>query len=1004
MNRARPSRRIALAFVALLFLATFVGMVGISAPIAATGPFYANFASGGTTSALTVTTGSLTINTVDDAICVVAMVDYTTVTSASVTAVSDNPNHDSFTSEITNSYAAGFQQLEAWCAFNLPSTTAQTVTVNITTGTSAAAPFAVIAVDIAEWPVLTAKGSVGTFTGTDTVGTTSTVTPTTANSLLIGAGFMTRTRTGSLSVSGGLAYNQICGGCVLEGPGSAGINPVEGRAPNALATGYTFTMVGNAGTTASMSLLSMAFKTNPAAAPSPFTATNGGQRVINLAWTAPSGPLANYTIEIGLSSGVYTSWVNVVAPATSYSNTGLNPGTTYYYSIWAWVSGVAGAHAAEAHAATTPAPPTVPSDLNAVGASLTTAVLTWTAPTAGGSVVNSTVAYGTTYGTYTGWSNVAGAAAHTTVSGLALNTTYYSTVFSWSLGGAGNDSNVAPFHTLARPPLWVGNATLIATGVTLNSVTLTWSPPANTTVLNYTVYYGSTYHNTYAGYGSSASAGLVTTDTIAGLTLNTTYYFVVASWTSATLRGPPSNVAVAHTLGRAALTVGAPVLEAVGSSLTGVALTWTAPANVTVVNYTLYRSTSYALPLTTSAVSEGSALDVAVTGLSPNTTYYFQIGTWTSATLRGPYSEIAVAHTLAGPAPIVGSPVLSVAGISLAAIALTWSAPANVSVVNYTAYYGTTYHATYSGYASSVNAGNVLDLTISGLSQNTTYWLLIQSWTSATVRGPVSEVTVAHTFWSPAPIVGGFVLTGAAYVNGAGWMPVDGSLVALNWTAPANVTVLNYTLYEAPWPCETLYYQLAGCLGGSVTSLGGAATYPNGGTFTGSMPYNTTYEFVLGTWISPTVRGPSSNWVVVTSPFDSQRAPILSVTAVSETSVTLAWTAAVNETVLNYTIEWGTSYGVYGHHVSEGLALDASIGGLAADTSYWFVVVAWRSASVSDFPASNAAPAHTQPIPTAQTPLPNDLITYDDALVTAFLIALGVGFVFYLLARRQRYL
>jgi hypothetical protein len=133
-----------------------------------------------------------------------------------------------------------------------------------------------------------------------------------------------------------------------------------------------------------------------------------------------------------------------------------------------------------------------------------------------------------------------------------------------------------------------------------------------------------------------------------------------APWTSATVRGPPSNVVVAHTLPRDALVVGAPVLEVAATSLTAVALTWTAPANVSVLNYTLYRGTAYASPLTGTPVSESTSLSATVSALSPNTTYYFEVGTWTGATTRGPYSSIAPVHTLAVVVPPPPAPIIPV--------------------------------------------------------------------------------------------------------------------------------------------------------------------------------------------------------------------------------------------------------------------------------------------------------------------------------------------------------
>ena len=120
-------------------------------------------------------------------------------------------------------------------------------------------------------------------------------------------------------------------------------------------------------------------------------------------------------------------------------------------------------------------------------------------------------------------------------------------------------------------------------------------------------------------------------------------------------RAPASDTPVGDSGLQSFLAV--PILEVAATSLTTVALTWTAPANVSVLNYTLYRGTAYASPLTGTPVSESTSLSATVSALSPNTTYYFEVGTWTGATTRGPYSSIAPVHTLA---VVVPPPVIPV--------------------------------------------------------------------------------------------------------------------------------------------------------------------------------------------------------------------------------------------------------------------------------------------------------------------------------------------------------
>ena len=579
-----------------------------------------------------------------------------------------------------------------------------------------------------------------------------------------------------------------------------------------------------------------------------------------------------------------------------------------------------------------------PSPLEASAVGLNACVLTWSNYANSSWLLNTTIAYGTTYGTYSAWVSTASTStSEASITGLSANTTYFFIAWSWTEGsgsGAVNGlyTNVAVCHTLGSPARIVSNATLSATGVALTSVTLTWAPPGNVTVVNYTVYYGTSYHPTFSGFASSANAGLVTTDTITGLTLNTTYYFVLDSWTSAGVRGPPSNVVVAHTLGRAPLEVIAPVLTASASGLTSAVLTWSAVTNVTTTNYTLYDSTGYSNPLTAGATNAGNLLYGSLSGLAQNTTYYAQVDSWTSATVRGPYSNIVTFRTLAGPAPIVEPSVLAADSVSLTSITLTWTAPANVTVLNYTLYRGTAYASPLTG--TPVSESTVLDTTVTGLAQNTTYFFEVGTWTSATARGPYTNIVPAHTLASIPPVVKPSVLSVAA---------VGLSSVVLTWTAPANVTVLNYTLYRG-----TAYASpLTGTPVSESTVLDTTVT---------GLAQNTTYFFEVGTWTSATARGPYTN--IVPAHTSSSPAPIIAENFTlsgaayydlgipGRSIVALQWSEPANVTVLNYTLLEAPLGGSWSDYTPSSLGTSTSTStSMNENDTFLFQIESWTGAT-----------------------------------------------------------
>ncbi len=78
----------------------------------------------------------------------------------------------------------------------------------------------------------------------------------------------------------------------------------------------------------------------PPQAPTSLTASASGKKKINLRWTQSSSPnvVSNKVYRATASGGPY-SLVATIAATTSYNNTGLNSGTTYYYVITAVNSG-----------------------------------------------------------------------------------------------------------------------------------------------------------------------------------------------------------------------------------------------------------------------------------------------------------------------------------------------------------------------------------------------------------------------------------------------------------------------------------------------------------------------------------------------------------------------------------------------------------------------------------------------------------------------------------------
>lgn len=666
-----------------------------------------------------------------------------------------------------------------------------------------------------------------------------------------------------------------------------------------------------------------------------------------LYWTAPSAwYIRNYTVEaFGPTStgGNYHYYSEYLANYTTINlafNTELFWGSAYQFRVQAWNSTVEGSWGAWV-SATALIPP---SSLTGAASSTTTVVLTWVQAFPPPVVTNDTVGYKTAIENAFSSLTSVGSVNSTTVTGLSASTTYYFAVWAWAGANESSPSNVVVVTTTSAggssaavfPPV----LTVVATSAT--SVIAAWSAVQNYTAVNYTLEYGTTFGT----YGSHVSEGASTFEAaVTGLAVNTTYFFRVE--TGATAQGVASNVAPVRTLALATAgtkVVMPPVLAASAASATSAIASWSPPTNLTVANYTLEYGTTYGTYGT--HASEGTSLEAVVSSLAVNTTYFFVVVPWTGASTTGPSSNVVPVRTLAlalAAPPVVVPSALAVAPTSATSLLATWTAPTNVTVANYTLEYGTAYGT----YGTHVSEGAALHASVTGLPVNTTYYLELVVWTAAGADSAASSgVASARTLALAPPVVVPSVVSTS---------PSSVSSVLVTWTAPTNATPTNYTLVaSASYPPG---------LGSAVHASEGTAL---DATLTGLSP-NTTYYVQIVVWTAAGQDAAASSGVAsvrtlaVSPPTPPLILPPILTAAGAFDQVLLAWSQPTNTSVANYTLEYGTSYGSYGTHVSEGSALHASVSALSANSTYWFVLLTWTGAT-SQGPTSNVAVAQTWPV------------------------------------------
>jgi len=182
---------------------------------------------------------------------------------------------------------------------------------------------------------------------------------------------------------------------------------------------------------------------SPPVAPANLSATAVSASQINLSWTDQSTNETGFQIERKTGAGgTYTQIGTAAANSTTYNNTGLTEGTTYFYRVRAVNSAGNSANSNEASTSTPISPPAAPANLSATAVSASQINLSWTDQSTNetGFQIERKIGADGTY------ARIGTAAANATAyndTGLAEGTTYFYRVRAVNDGGNSAYSNYA---------------------------------------------------------------------------------------------------------------------------------------------------------------------------------------------------------------------------------------------------------------------------------------------------------------------------------------------------------------------------------------------------------------------------------------------------------------------------------------------------------------------------------------------------------------------------------
>jgi fibronectin type 3 domain-containing protein len=365
-----------------------------------------------------------------------------------------------------------------------------------------------------------------------------------------------------------------------------------------------------------------------------------------------------------------------------------------------------------------------------------------------------------------------------------------------------------------------------------------------------------------------------------------------------------------------------------------VTLSWTSVSNAT--SYNLYYSTTPGVTTTNATKLTALSNPYIQTGLAAGTTYYYVV-TAVNGSGESAASGQASAGTASTPplptAPAVPAGVIATGGTNQATI--SWGAAS--SATSYNLYYSTTSGVTK---ANGIKIGNATSPTVlTGLASGTAYYCIITAVNSAG-ESAASVQVAATTLDAAASPTAPAAPTAVTAVGGA-------NQATISWPSVSGAT--SYNLY---WSTTSGVTKASGTKVAGVTS-----PYVKTGLSAGTTCYfivtaaNSVGESAASAQASATTAAPAP--AVPAAP--------AGVTAVGGANqVTISWPAVSGAT--SYNIHWATTSGV----TSAGTKITAATSpyvqaGLAASTTYYYVVTAvnaaGQSAASAQVSAATNAPA-----------------------------------------------
>ena len=474
---------------------------------------------------------------------------------------------------------------------------------------------------------------------------------------------------------------------------------------------YRVRAINLAGESAYSNVVSATTALNPPAAPTGLTAGTITTSSVQMTWTDVATNETSYVVQRSLNGSTYTTVGTLAASTTTFTDTGLDDNTPYYYRVYA--SNVTGnsAYSNVLNVTTLLAIPAAPTSLAVAGITASSIQLTWNDNSdneSGFEIERSPTGLAGSWGLI--YTTSSGATGYTNI-GLAEVTTYYYRVRATNAAGKSTYSNVVSATTALSPP--AAPTGLTAGTITTSSIQMTWTDVAT----NETSYVVQRSLNGTTFINVQTLPANTTTWTDTGRPDNTTYYYRVYA-SNATGNSAFSNVLNVTTL--LAVPDDPTTLIITGVSTNSISMMWSDQSDNELgflIERSLQSGTGYSVVQTTAP----NVQTFTNNGLNDDTQYFYRVRAYNAAGFSG-YTPVASATTQLA-APIAPSE-LTLDNITASSIRLNWKDNSD----NETGFEIERSITPGTGFVRiTTTAANVLSFISSGLDQNTTYYYRVRA-------------------------------------------------------------------------------------------------------------------------------------------------------------------------------------------------------------------------------------------------------------------------------------